>query len=277
MMQRVRLSCLALSVAACLAQDPSALFEKGPPDIDEALRARVTTFYQAHVNGKFRAADALVEEESKDIFFAMDKPRCSSFALGTINYSENFTRAKVMISCDTEMMMMMAGRIPVKMPLLSLWKTIDGQWFWYAEPVVDKEVQTPFGVHKPQSSEQGSGQAGLPGKFVDLAAVSSLVRPNKTEVRFRASEPSSEKVVLTSQMPGTVTLTLRGKPSPGLTFELDRTTVGKGESATLSLHYQPVEGRLASATALAVEVAPTNQVITINVAFGGAAAKPRSR
>ena len=276
-MRRVRLICLALWVIACLAQDPAALFEKAPPAIDEALRMRVKQFYQAHVDGKFRAADALVEEESKDLFFAMDKPRCRSFTLGNITYSGDFTRAKVMIACDTEVMMMMVGRMQVKMPVLSLWKTIEGQWFWYADPVVDKEVETPFGVHKPPPSDQGPGPANLPGKFVDLAAVSSLVKASRTEVRFSATDAGSEKVVLTSQMPGTVTLSLKGKQTPGLTFELDRTTVGRGESATLSVHYEPVKGRLASATALAVSVAPTNQVITINVAFGAPPAKPRSR
>ena len=276
-MRRAWLSCLALSVAACLAQDPGALFEKAPPDIDEALRMRVKQFYQAHVDGKFRAADALVEEESKDIFFAMDKPRCRAFTLGNVTYAENFTRAKVMIACDTEVMMMMVGRMQVKMPVLSLWKSIDGQWFWYAEPVVDKEVDTPFGVHKPPPSDQEAGRTGLPGKFVDLAAVSSLVKPNKTEVRFNSSEPGSEKVVLTSQMPGSVTLALKGKAVPGLTFALERTTLDKGESAAILIRYEPVKGRLASATQLAVSVEPTNHVININVTFGAPPAKPRSR
>ncbi|HSW51016.1 MAG TPA: hypothetical protein VLH09_12620 [Bryobacteraceae bacterium] len=270
----MRLGCLVLMTAACLAQDPAALFEKAPPDIDEALRSRVKTFYQAHVEGKFRAADALVEEESKELFFGMDKPRCRSFTLGNITYSENFTRAKVMIACDTEMVMMMAGRIPVKMPVLSLWKSIDGQWFWYADPVVDKEVDTPFGVHKPAPSDREASRAGLPGKFVDLATLSSLIKPDKTEVRFSASEPGSDKVVLTSSLPGSATLKLQGNPAVGLSFSLDRTTIGEGESATVSFQYEPVKGRLASAASVAVAVEPTNQVITINISFGAPSAKP---
>lgn len=276
-MRQVRLGLLTLVAAVCVAQDPAALFEKAPPDIDEALRSRVKTFYQAHVDGKFRAADALVEEDSKDLFFAMDKPRCRSFALGNITYSENFTRAKVMIACDTEVMMMMAGRVPVKMPVLSLWKYINGQWFWYAEPVVDKEVDTPFGVHKPPPSGQDSSRPGLPGKFVDLAEVTSMVKADKTEVRFNASEPGSDKVVLTSRLPGTVNLKLEGNHAVGLSFALDKDTIREGESATLSLRYEPVPGRMASATALVVAVEPTGQLITINVGFGGEPAKAKAR
>ncbi|MFB3776167.1 MAG: hypothetical protein ACE141_01115 [Bryobacteraceae bacterium] len=276
-MRRVRFGCLALMTAACLAQDPAALFEKAPPDIDEALRSRVRTFYQAHVDGKFRAADALVEEDSKELFFGMDKPRCRSFSIGNITYSEDFTRAKVMIACDTEVMMMMVGRMQVKMPVMSLWKTIDGQWFWYAEPVVDKEVDTPFGVHKPTPADQSSSRAGLPGQFVDLASVASMVKPSKTEVRFNASEPGSDEVVLVSRLPGTATLKLKGSPTVGLSFALDKAVIGQGESATVSVRYEPVEGRLASATALTVAVEPTGQVITINVTFGGQPARRKAQ
>ncbi len=277
MVPQVRLGCLMIGAVLCLAQDPGALFEKAPPDIDEALRARVTTFYQAHVDGKFRAADALVAEDSKDIFFAIEKPRCRSFAIGNVTYSENFTRAKVMIACDTEMMMMMAGRVSVKLPVQSLWKYVSGQWFWYSEPLADKEVQTPFGVHKPAQSEENSNSTGLPGKFVDLSTVTSLIKADKTEVKLSASEPDSDKIVLTSRLPGIADLSLKGNPTAGLSFKLDRTTINMGESAVLTVDYQPVKGRLASATAVSVIVEPTGQEITINIGFSKAPASTSSK
>jgi hypothetical protein len=30
---------------ACFGQDPAALFQKAPPDVEEALRARIQKFY----------------------------------------------------------------------------------------------------------------------------------------------------------------------------------------------------------------------------------------
>ena len=58
-----------------LAQEAGNIFEKAPPEVDEALRARITRFYQAFIDGKFRLADALVADDSKDVFFAAEKRR----------------------------------------------------------------------------------------------------------------------------------------------------------------------------------------------------------
>ena len=55
-------------VSALLAQSPEELFEKAPPHVDQTLRERVKIFYQAHVDGKFRVADTVVHEDSKDAF-----------------------------------------------------------------------------------------------------------------------------------------------------------------------------------------------------------------
>ena len=43
---------------------------KTADEMDEALRARIHKFYQAHVDAKYRIADQVVAEDSKDLFFA---------------------------------------------------------------------------------------------------------------------------------------------------------------------------------------------------------------
>ncbi len=270
---------LFASVCACPAQDLGALLDKAPPDIDEALRARVSKFYQLHVENKYRAAESLVAEDSKDLFYGMDKPRCKAFAMGSVKYSDNYSRAHVMIACDTEMMMI-TGRIPVKMPVMSLWKIEEGQWCWYAEPVGDREVVTPFGIHKPAPSESGSpAPVNIESKFVDLAAVSSLVKLDKSEVTFTPSSPGEERVVITNGMPGGVTLTLQTVQSPGIVYSLDRTSLEPGGKATLAIRYSPVEGRRPAASVAKIGVAPTNQELTVNVSFAGTVepAAPRRR
>src|SRR5579885_1559929 len=85
------LGCCCLAVA----QDSSELFDKAPPPIDEALRARVHDFYQAHVSGKFREAFKLVADDSADVFFAAAKQQYKECDTARINYSENFTKALV--------------------------------------------------------------------------------------------------------------------------------------------------------------------------------------
>lgn len=264
---------LTLALAAvALAQDPAALFEKAPPDIDEALRARVTQFYQYHVEGKFRAADALVAEDSKDAFFGMDKPRCRVFALGAVKYSENFTRAQVMISCDTEMLML-TGPMPVKRPLSSRWKLEDGQWFWYVEPPKAEQTVTPFGVRKPQPAGPSAAQQDLLGRFVDMNAVTSGVKADHTQFEFDPGAVSSGQVKITNSLPGSVTLSIEGGGVAGLTFQLDRTELAGGQSAVLSLRYQPAEGRKPSPATIRIVVSPTGQEIPVQVSFGAQAAR----
>jgi hypothetical protein len=260
-----------------LGQDLGALLDKAPPDIEEALRSRVSKFYQLHVENKYRAAESYVAEDSKDLFYGMDKPRCKSFALGSIKYSDNFTHAKVMIACDTEMMMI-TGRIPVKMPVLSLWKVDEGQWCWYAEPVGDREIVTPFGIHKPTpEGTEGAAPANIQSKFVELSTVSALVRLDKREVQFTPTAAAEARVVITNGMPGSVTLTLQTVQAPGLTYALDRTSLETGETAILLVRYTPVEGRRPSASAAKIMVAPTNQELSVNIGFSGAAEPPAKR
>jgi hypothetical protein len=257
----------AIMACAVFGQNPGELFSKAPPDIDEALRSRITNFYQAHVEGKYRAADQMVAEDSKDIFFAAEKQHCRAFQIMKITYAENFTRAVVLTTCDTEVVVVMAGRIPVKMPLRSLWKTIDGQWFWYADPVVDKETVTPFGLHKPSTTpEQPAGPATFPGP-VSLGSVSSMVQPDRQSVDFDPAKAATERVVLKSAMPGSVALSVQTPIIAGLEVKLDPTSIGPGESAVLSIHFEPATGLKLLSGVVSVLVEPTMQHIPIQIRF----------
>src|ERR1700724_3603210 len=84
------------ALASCLlAQRPADLFSKAPPEVDEALRARVAKFYQAHVDGKPRRAEELVAEDTKDYFYTARKPQYLSFQIIKIDYTDTFTKATV--------------------------------------------------------------------------------------------------------------------------------------------------------------------------------------
>jgi hypothetical protein len=184
-----------------------------------------------------------------------------------ITYEENFTRAVVLITCDTEIAVMMAGRIPVKMPIKSLWKTMDGQWFWYTDPIVDKETVTPFGLHKPATTaEQPAGPGTFPGA-VSLGAVSRMVQPDRQSVDFDPAKAATERVVLKSAMPGSVALSVQGPALAGLDVKLDRTSIGPGESAVLSIHFEPAAGLKTAAGIVGVLVEPTMQTIPIQIQF----------
>src|SRR5262245_31278623 len=93
-----RASLALLMATALCAQD------KPPAEVDQALRGRIAKFYQAHVDGKFRQADELVADDTKDYFYEAKKTRFLSYEIQRIEYSENFTRALAIVLCEMRVM-----------------------------------------------------------------------------------------------------------------------------------------------------------------------------
>src|SRR3984893_18862048 len=108
------LSILLPLLVSALAQTPADLFAKAPPDVDEALRARISKFYQAHVDGKPRRAEEMVAEDSKDYFYGRKKPKSLSFEIGKIEYSKDFTEARAIVVVETYVPVLGFGNKPMK-------------------------------------------------------------------------------------------------------------------------------------------------------------------
>jgi hypothetical protein len=225
--------------------------------VDRALRARISEFYQDHVDGKFRQADALVAEDTKDFYFASNKPKYLSFEIQRIDYSDAFTRAKATILCEQYVMMPGFANKPLKVPTPSTWKMVDGQWYWY----VDQNAlrQTPFGVMQPGAGAP-SGLPAIPsGK--DMAFIFTQVKADKSVVSLKPGV--EEQVTITNGAKGQVSLELTGK-LPGVEVKLDRINLAAGEKAILTLR----AGNDATPGVLSLRVEQTNQVIPIQVKIG---------
>jgi hypothetical protein len=237
-----------------LAQTPPDLFNKPPADVDRALRSRINEFYQDHVEAKFRQADALVAEDTKDFYFASNKPKYLSFEIQRIDYSEGFTRAKATILCEQYVMMPGFADKPLKVPTPSSWKLVDGQWYWYVDQTALR--QSPFGLMTPGPG----GQSGLPavpnGKA--MAFIYTQVKADKSVVSLKPG--GEEQVTLTNGAQGTVTIDLTGS-LPGVDVKLDRMNIAAGEKAILTVH----AGSGAKPGVLSLRVEQTNQVIPIQV------------
>jgi hypothetical protein len=236
-MRVLSLTLLSLLCAAAFAQDSSDLFDKAPPAIDEALRTRVDAFYQAHVDGKFRQADQYVDEDSKDAFFAAEKPHYLGCHISRINYSDNFTKAVVVTACENEVAFH-AERFKVTMPALSHWKIDNGQWFWYftKEPT---EVATPFGTMKP-GPERGTA-AAAEGVLKDPAAAArqilSQVTVDKTAVTVDQTRSTKQEIHVKNGMPGHITVEVDKTGIPGLTVTPEKTDVGPGEETAVVIEF----------------------------------------
>ena len=250
-MLRWLLICAGASL--CLAQVPNNSPEP-PDDVDRALRARINEFYQDHVDGKFRQAEALVAEDTKDLFYSASKPKYLSFEVVSIAYSVNFTRASVTMLLEQFVLMPGFTDKPLKVPTPSTWKVVDGKWYWY----IDQSAlhQTPFGT-----ATAGPGTSSAPisiPKPEDMAFVFTLVKPDKQSVDLKVGQVDT--ITLTNSAQGAMTISLSGKPE-GVEAKLDRPDLKAGGQAVLTL--KAASG--AKSGALAVTVSPTGQVILIQV------------
>jgi hypothetical protein len=241
------------------AQTTQNPFDKPPADVDGALRARVTEYYDLHVAGKYRQAEQLVAEESKDTFYSSGKPDIKEFRLGEISYSEEYKKAKVTVVAKTPMAFMGSGVKTMTLPFPSYWKVEQGKWCWYVPN--DPERMTPFGKINPKTGEMAkNSEPSSLFKPVDLATVSGAVKADRLSIKMGAPE---EKVTLTNSLPGVVMLGLSEKVFPGVDVKLDKTELKTGESAVLTVTAKPSERK--TRLMIGVVVKPTNQVIQIEV------------
>jgi hypothetical protein len=248
--------------------NPAEIFQKAPPEIDAALRARISKFFQAHVDKKFRLAEQIVAEDSKDYFFTMEKTGYLGFEIVKIDYSDNFTKAKVIVAAEMEWRTARTGKMIVKPPLASLWKVENGDWYWYIIP--QKERETPFGKMKP--GPDSSDVVVVPSildalKGVDVNQVLSQVQVSTNQVELKSYEPSSADVTIENHMPGLITLRLDETGVTGLTAVLDKVAVGSNQSAHLSIKYAPENTVAKPTTTLNLEVVQSGQRIPIRVTF----------
>ena len=222
-----------------LAQEPSAT---PPPEVDRALRERVTQFFQAHVDGAFRKSYELVADEFKDFYFAGYKQRYKSFTIESIRYFDNSTRAKVLLNTEVEWEMRLQKAV-AKVQTTASWKLQDGKWMWYDDPKDRKlPIQAPGTPGEIPRTADGTPQLpSLNPQDLEAAAQAQLKATtlDKSEVTL-SSKASSDKVVLHNGAPGFVNLTLEKLPPvPGLTVVLDKAQVGPNGDATVKIACQP--------------------------------------
>ena len=137
----VRVVALMLVVAALQAQTP-------PPEVDVALRSRITQFYQLEIQGKYRQAEQIVAEDTQDLFVGASKPSFYAFQILSIKYADDFKTAEVvtLVSRQVPVEGFMGRPLTSKMP--TRWKLENGQWCYYVDPKKDLP-SSPFGMPVP--------------------------------------------------------------------------------------------------------------------------------
>ena len=253
-----RFALFALFAASAFAQPNDPFKAKPPADVDAALRARVLEFFDLHVKGEFRKAEALVAEDTKDFFYTRNKPKYLSCDLSRIDYSENFTKANAVMVCEMYIMMPGFTDHPMKVPTPSAWKLIDGKWYWWVDQ--DALRNTPWGMMTP-GAYPTKGAAAPPPSLASLPTADSVfkqIQLDKSSVRLKAGD--SAEVTISNGAPGLTSLSLPAA-LPGVEAKLDRPLLQAGGKAILTLR----AAKGAKSGVLNVQVEQTMQLLPIQI------------
>jgi len=266
---------LLLVPAALLAQAPAA-----PPEVDQALRARVTEFFQDFVDGKFRLAINLVAEDTQDEYFSSPKAEIKTFKIDGVDFSKDFTDANVHLTVKQVWKLKAEGFMQdqvVDAPMSTTWKIENGKWVFYHH--ID-----PNGWVTPMGPSAGfrkpDGTAAIPQKLDDATVRSEAERlltqnqtsVDKDQVTLSSDKASSAKVVFHNGTPGSVNISVVGLPNnlPGFSAKLDKQVVNSGQDAILEIGYAPAADRQSAPAsfAIAVDVEPFGRPYYVQIDFG---------
>jgi hypothetical protein len=242
--------------SAAFAQDPADLFNRAPADVEQALRARITEFFHDHVTGEYRKAEELVAEDTKDYFYANNKPHYLGFEIGKIDYSDGYTKAKALVIVKMAIMLPGFNGKVMDIPSPSYWKLIDGKWYWYLDTAMRNA--SPMGEMKPGPPRAADAPPAMPVIAASTEELFAQVKADKAAVGVKPGSP--DQIVISNGMVGPINLSVQGKIE-GIEAAFDRAEIKPGEKATLTV--KAANG--AKDGVLSVRVQQTGQTIPIQV------------
>jgi hypothetical protein len=275
-----------LLAAACFLI-PGAVFAQvpsptAPPEVDQALRARVTEFFQDFIDGKFRQAINLVADDTQDYYFSSPKLEMRSFKIENVTYSDDWTKATVHMTVTRIWRMRAEGfakDADVPGPMDTTWKIENGKWVFYAKLKSDGWL-TPMGPSADVSSaataaatdKKKINDGTMAAEAQRILAESGIVTEvTPKEVTLALDKPSSAKVTFRNGVPGSVGLSLLGLPKdlPGFSATLEKTNVNSGDSTTVELSFDPSAGLPERhSVTIHVIVSPFDMEFPVTVDFG---------
>src|SRR5579863_4791538 len=191
---------LPVAAATAWAQQPSP----AAADAEAALRARVEQFYKLQVDKKFRQAEALVAEESKDDYYNRSKLDIKEFSIEDIQLLDDNSRARVTLKGNIVIKIPQLANQTFDMPLITSWKMENGQWVWYIDR--ERSSQTPFGRIDPSKGAARS-PVDLPPVKIDVATLMNQVTLDSTSVILNATNPL-QTITVSNNLPGAIQLEL---------------------------------------------------------------------
>src|SRR5580700_3813087 len=115
----------SLVPAVSFAQNSPQPSVPAPPEIEQALRARVTELFRLFVERDFRSACALVAEDARDYYLATPKGKVTfeSFKITGVRFlNGDFTKASVDLECTQKVQAGERAGTVESVSIATLWK-----------------------------------------------------------------------------------------------------------------------------------------------------------
>jgi hypothetical protein len=243
-----------VAAATAWAQQPSPV----AAEAEAALRARVEQYYKLQVDKKFRQAEAMVAEDSKDEYYNRAKQDIKGFSIQQVEFLDNNTRARVTTKGRVVLREPHIGAQEFEFPLLTSWKIENGEWVWYIDPEISD--RTPFGIIKPSTGTAKGATPPAPVRM-DVATLMNQVTLDTTSVTLNASNPV-QTITVTNHLPGPISLELN-KPQLGeVSIQIEKADLKAEEKSAVWFR---LTGEAKSSGVVRLVASPLNKVFEIQV------------
>jgi hypothetical protein len=201
-------------------------------EAEAALRARAEQFFQLQADKKFRPAEAMVADDTKDLYYNGRKFNINSFSIEKIELLEDNTRAKVTIKTKVTRAVPVMGIVVFDAPATTLWRLENGQWVYYIDQAA--ALETPFGTVNEQKGSGAPPPSSPSARIANLSALQNLVKIDKNSVDLALDGPS-QTVTVSNELPGAVDLELQVPKIAGLSVQLEKKHLEAGEKTVIRL------------------------------------------
>jgi hypothetical protein len=256
------------------AQTPPA---SPSPEVDKALRSRVTAFLEYEKEGNFRKAYDLVAEESRDYYFSVAKQKGLPFSLDDVQYGDNFSTATVKATV-TKQMGLSGQQVEVPSVVTTSWKLEKGEWVWYHDPSKDV-LLTIVGALPTAAAAPAAGVSQAPNSSplpkdvspgAAVAAASKLAEKatiDKPSIAFTLGKEGKDVITFRNQNVGQVRVSVgvRGSTDSVTVDPVDRLLTANAE-LPVNVTYKPT-GDVPPQTVIEFVVEPFGSVYRVPVKF----------
>lgn len=244
---------------ALFGQSPDypVLEADAPPEVSQALRQRVTQFFEYHTGTINRRGIELVAEETKDYYYSSGKAVFINTKITGMEFSKDLQRASVHLETTQNWEVQQFTTVATT-PVTVTWKIEDGKWMWYLDLQALQRSVTPMGLSTPPPERgklaaepltNADGTLNIPKDFADPdrvvaqgQAILGLSGIDKDTIVFESGKAQEAEIKFHNGLGGPVALALYEKPQiPGLTITLSKADVGPREDAVVRFVYNPTE------------------------------------